>query len=187
MAPTGQWNIPDSADDELENAREYKSGLFPNERRIQLLDSLEQLRKRLGVRRTVSTDSRLTAKESCCGAGKVEFERLVFLILRICRLVPHLHRQPHLSRSVTLYHLANVRTAVGDDSGESLIQIRFTYQKWKIAELSEVSHMGIEPSARTPVKSGGIAKEFLPLRNCLSEKSFLAGNELFELNEPLGG
>ena len=68
MTPTRQWDVSHSADDELRNALEHKSGLLPNERGIQFLDQIEELTKRFGVRCTVATDCRLTAKELSCRA-----------------------------------------------------------------------------------------------------------------------
>ena len=78
MTPTRQWDVSHSAEYELKNARKHKSGLFADKGVVQFLDPLKELTEGFGVRSTITTSSRFTPKESCRGAGTVEFEGFVF-------------------------------------------------------------------------------------------------------------
>ena len=146
MTPTRQWDVPHLAKYELKNARKHKSGLLADKGVVQFLVPLKKLTQGFGVQSTITTFSRFTQKESCRGEVKVEFEGLVFLVSRICGLVPHLDGQPQFCRSLTLHHLTYVRSAIRYDGGESGVEIGLANDKGKVSELSEVLHMGIDSS-----------------------------------------
>ena len=176
MTPTRQCDVPHSAEYELKNTRKNKSGLFANKGGVQFLYPLKELTEGFGVRSTITIFSRFTPEEPCGVAGKVEFGGLVFLVTRICGLVPHLSGQPNLGRSVTLHHIADVRSAIRYDSGESGVEIGLAQVERKVTKLGKVLHMGIDSSRWSPVLAVGIVYKFLPFRNCLGEGGLLAGN-----------
>ena len=176
MTPTRQWDVPHSAEYELKNARKHKSGLVTDKGGVQCFVSFKELTEGFGVRSTITTFNRFTPEEPCGGAGKVEFEGLVFLVSWICGLVPHLNRQPHLGRSVTMHHIADVRSAVRYDSGKSGVEIGLANGTGKVSVLSKMVQIGIDLSRRSPALVVGIVEQFLPFRNCLGEDGLLAGN-----------
>ena len=106
MTPARQWDVPHSAEYELKNARKHKSGLFAAKGGVQFLDPLKELTEGFGVRSTITTSSRFTPKESCRGAGKVEFEKFVFL-------VSDLRARIALERSATPLPIRNFASFVG--------------------------------------------------------------------------
>ena len=129
-----------------------------------------------GLQYTITTFSRFMPEEPCGGACKVEFEGLVFLVTRICRLVPLFNCQPHLFKTVTLHHLADVCSTIRYNCEESGVEIGLAKLERKVMKLSEMLPMDIDSNCWSPVLAVGIVEKFLLFRNCLGEDGLLAGN-----------